>query len=317
MNRTRYNSFSKALAMNVLLLLLLSTIVSPAFAEPVRVAVLKSHNTEPYQFTQNSFQKHLRKQKLDVTYTEFLVNENENNSLQIIDQLKQWNPDLIFSLGNKATNLSTKNIRNIPIVTSLVLASDYSSFMGVAGVRLGYSVDTELKMLQQLLPEHKNVGVLYSSDENSTKILEAKQLAGKYGLKITAIKVNSPKEIPKALESVMNNSDVLWGIPDHTVLSASTSKAVLLASFRNKIPFIGLSSNWVKAGALYSLDWNYSEIGHQAAEEAAAILHGRSDHTAKLSYPNSISYSLNLKTAKRMKITFAKENISKAKNVYK
>jgi putative ABC transport system substrate-binding protein len=38
-------------------------------------------------------------------------------------------------------------------------------------------------------------------------------------------------------------------------------KALLLFSFRHKLPLIGLSEAWVQAGALYALDWDYRELG--------------------------------------------------------
>lgn len=314
MNRTRYNLFSQLIA--VWLILLTSSLLSPALAETVKIAIIKSHNSEPYQLTEKGFQQYLRKQKIQVVYSEYQLISNNNNAT-LVDQVTAWQPDLIFSLGKNATELSTTSLKNVPIITSLVLEKDSENYSGTTGVYLGHSVDTELKILSQLLPDYKKVGVLYSSDTNKEKITQASIIARKYGIEITSVRISSPKEIPQALNNVMKTADVIWGLPDTTVLSPKTSKAILLASFRNQIPFIGLSNTWVKAGALYSLDWDYTDMGEQAGMHAHKIIQGRPLSALKPSYPASVYYSLNLKTANHMKVRFSKEHISKSKNIYK
>ena len=104
---------------------------------------------------------------------------------------------------------------------------------------------------------------------------EAKLWADKFGLSLRAEKVSTPREIPAALKNLSKSIDVLWGIPDKIVFTQQTAKEILLFSLRNRIPLIGLSSSWVKAGALYALDWNYRDVGKTCGESAVAILKGK------------------------------------------
>ncbi|MCA9452115.1 MAG: hypothetical protein KC584_05745, partial [Nitrospira sp.] len=67
-----------------------------------------------------------------------------------------------------------------------------------------------------------------------------------------AKQVETPQELPDALDSLPGNADVLWGFTDSVVFSPETVKGILLFSFRNRIPFVGLSTSWVKAGAVYA-----------------------------------------------------------------
>lgn len=81
----------------------------------------------------------------------------------------------------------------------------------------------------------------------------------------------------------------------------ATAQAVLLFSFRNDIPFVGLSAARVKAGAIYALDWDYEDVGKQCGELAPKILNGaRAGGIAPVS-PRKLTYALNLKTARHMR----------------
>ena len=71
---------------------------------------------------------------------------------------------------------------------------------------------------------------------------------------------------------------------------------------RNRIPFVGLSQTWVKAGALYALDRDYEDIGAQCGELAVKILQGTSPSALPPVTPRKVVYSINLRTARHMKL---------------
>ncbi|MDH5725887.1 MAG: hypothetical protein OEY60_10495, partial [Nitrospira sp.] len=128
--------------------------------------------------------------------------------------------------------------------------------------------------------------------------------------------VETPRDIPDALESLANNVDLLWGISDQVVLLPQTAEPILLFSFRNKIPFAGLSTPWVKAGALYALERDYSDIGSQCAEIAVKILNKAAPRTIQVVSPRKMLFSLNLKSARTMKIDLPGPIIDGASHVF-
>jgi putative ABC transport system substrate-binding protein len=75
-----------------------------------------------------------------------------------------------------------------------------------------------------------------------------------------------------------------------------------LFSFRHQIPLIGHSTPWVKAGALYALDRDYTDIGLQCAEMAGKILAGQAASSLPPVPPRKVRYTLNRKTAEQMKL---------------
>ena len=135
-------------------------------------------------------------------------------------------------------------------------------------------------------------------------------------MKLESQEVSAPQDVPAALERLAQKADVLWGVADALVLSPQLAKPILLFSFRNSIPFIGPSAPWVKAGALYSLDYDYRELGSQCAEIALKVLRGEAPNDISPDYPRTIKYSLNLNTARMMKITLPDELVRGALHTY-
>ena len=136
------------------------------------------------------------------------------------------------------------------------------------------------------------------------------------GLNLEAQEVRVPQELPAALKNLSSRADVLWGISDQLVLNPQTARHILLFSFRNQIPFIGLSSNWVKAGALYSLGWDYTDLGMQCGSMAYAVLQGADVRSISPATPRTVKYCVNQKTARNIKIDIPKSLLTYAEEVY-
>jgi putative ABC transport system substrate-binding protein len=184
------------------------------------------------------------------------------------------------------------------------------------GVVLDFPIVTQFEWMHKLVPEMKIIGVLYNPKENQAKIDAAVQAAKKEGLTLLPKEVDTPRALPDALESLARSVDLLWGINDQLVLSPQTAEAILLFSFRSGVPFVGLSSSWVKAGALYALDRDYKDLGSQCGELAMKILQGTKPNTLAIVPPRRTLYSLNQKTADHMKLEFSPLIIKNAQQVF-
>jgi len=129
--------------------------------------------------------------------------------------------------------------------------------------------------------------------------------------------VETPQALPEALENLARRAEILWGITDQTVLSPQTAEPILLFSFRNRIPFTGLSTSWAKAGALYALDRDYNDIGLQCGEIAGKILQGTPINSIPPYPPRKVFYALNLKTADYMKLSIPETLVNGAQQVFR
>jgi putative ABC transport system substrate-binding protein len=167
-----------------------------------------------------------------------------------------------------------------------------------------------------MLPQVKNVGVIYSSEENRILMQQADKLLAKQGLTLHQVQIDDPAKIMDALKRLERRVDVLLGLTDSTVLNTSTAKDVLLFSLRNRIAFVGLSEAWVKAGAIYALERDYQDMGRQCGEMALKILAGQQPEALKPVSPRTVRYFLNQQIAERLKINVSDELIANAEAVF-
>jgi putative ABC transport system substrate-binding protein len=116
-------------------------------------------------------------------------------------------------------------------------------------------------------------------------------------LSVQAIQVDGPAQLPDALQALTNRADVLWSLNDPVVYNTETARSLLVFSLRNRIPMIGQSAAWVRAGALYALDRDYDDVGAQCAQLAAVVLSGVSPAQIAPVPPRKVRYAINARTA--------------------
>ena len=124
------------------------------------------------------------------------------------------------------------------------------------------------------------------------------------------------QELPAALEAMSHQIDVLWSLTDAVVISPQTAQPILLFCFRNKIPLVGLSSTWVKAGALYSLDWDYGDIGRQTGELVQRIVQGAKPAELPAAMPRKLTYAINIKSAEQLGLDVPRGLVQGARQVF-
>lgn len=292
--------------------------VSFAQARPVsRIAVLISYDTKAANKTLEGFHSHFDTHGIKAKFDLYQLKGSKDKAEETVTKLLRIKPDLILAIGSLALNVIGKNITNIPVIASMVLNNEsLERYKNVTGVSLAFSLEEQTTWLQRILPESRNIGVLYNSEKNRVQMNTANKLLRAKGLTLLQKQISNPTKIPQALKQLENKADVLWGLNDAMVLNPKTAKNILLFSFRNKIPFIGLSHAWVKAGALYALERDYYDIGLQCAEQATEILAGKNINKVRISTPRKTLYSLNLKIADRLKIVFPGELVANAENIY-
>lgn len=187
--------------LSVLLVLLLFTLMRIGYAASPTVIVLSSHSSTPYEKMLKACQEHLKQQGVAVNYKTFSAGGDAKKAAQMIAQIKQQEAALIFSLGSLTTRAVLAEIHDRPIVAGLVLnADELKGADNATGVILEHPLEVQFQWLQRLVPGRMKVGVLYNRTQNQQKITAAKTAARKLKLKLLTSEVNSPKELPSALD---------------------------------------------------------------------------------------------------------------------
>lgn len=297
--------------------LLLLFLVAPSSATEAGITVLLSREGDSYNRTFEGFREFLRKSGVEATYDVIQLEGNVEKAQAVFGRIREHGSDLIVTIGSFATDTALKEKFKIPLVAAMTTGEQaLKDAKNATGVVINIPVKEQVSFLKRFLPHVTTVGVMYSPSQNQGLIETAVKETKKLNLELEPYAIYSPKEIPGALKTLGRRVDVLWGIPDSTVVNAQTARHLLLYSYRNKIPFIGLSSPWVKSGALYAVDRDYHDIGTQAGEMVLKILKGTGPHSISPETPRKLVYSLNLKTAEHMKIELSQKIIRDAHEVF-
>jgi putative ABC transport system substrate-binding protein len=122
---------------------------------------------------------------------------------QLLEKANREQGGLVFSLGSTATRMAVKEIRSIPIVAGLVLNDDdIKGSPNATGVVLDFPLEVQFQWIRRILPECRNIGVLYNPARNLEKIQSADKLASSMGLTLHAQAIQTGR-IPRFLQVVI------------------------------------------------------------------------------------------------------------------
>jgi len=276
----------------------------------LKIAVVLSRDVAPYREAVRGFEDVLKQSRHSYKLHEFSSDGVAAARGTLGEKIRAREPDLILTVGSAATQLISEEIRDLPIVFSMVLPSSGSRSLeelrearpNVTGASMEIPVRTQFVKLKEVLPTAKRIGVLYNPDVSGPIIEEAAEIARDLGLELVPLAVTCEKDVLAAISSLARNVDVLWSVADSTVFSEQGLRQILLETLRNRTPFVGLSPSFVKAGALLAFSTDYRDLGRQAGEQSLRILVGEDVSRIPMTDPRQLLLSINMNTAKQIQV---------------
>lgn len=282
-------------------------------AKSYKISILKSLDISPYNEAIEGFNA-----KLGFAGQEYDMEGDIRKGERYAEEILSEDPDIVVAVGTKATTILSAKINDIPIVFMMVSRPEkyLSNSNNITGVSLNPDPKDQFRILSQLLPKAKKIGVIYNGSTFPATVrrgLEAQESTGK---KIVEVKVYSKTEIPEALREIRKQTDALWLVMDDMVITERSMRHIFKFSMKNNYPVIGFSGRVVKAGALFSSVPDFKAIGKQSAIMAKRIMQGEDPSNMPFLYPKSGGFVLNLITAKLLNIFIPAETRSNASKIY-
>ena len=202
----------------------------------------------------------------------------------IADSFVSGKIDMICAIATPCASSAYNSCMNtdIPVVYTAVsdpvsagLAKEDGSNVGnITGSSDILPVEEQLKMIREMMPEAKKIGILYTTSEaNSCSTIEQyKSIAGDYGFEIVDTGINTSADIEIAATDLVSKVDCLCNLTDNTVVNAL--QTVLDKANNAKIPVFGSEIEQVKAGCVASMGIDYFQLGVETGAMAAKILKG-------------------------------------------
>ncbi len=297
-------------------LILITAVVGPVHAGGV--AVIRSSGADVYKESLEGFRQTIRHRVV----AEYDMRGDLERGREALAKLRSTvNPNLLFTVGTPALQAASGKKTSLPVVYSMVF--NPTSIIGantknVTGVSMNVSVKEIVQLFKELSLKIRRVGVVFNPAKSGYLVIQAASLARKQGIQLVTRQIRSANMAIQAVNSLRGKIDALWIVPDETILGDEVLQYMLLFSYENRVPVLGLSERQTQMGALLSLSYKSSkDMGRQAGEMANRILRESKPSRIPPITPRQVKLNVNLKAARKLKVEIPNSLLAKVDNAVK
>jgi putative tryptophan/tyrosine transport system substrate-binding protein len=195
---------------------------------------------------------------------------------QAVEAARQTEADIVVAVGSLAATVAREEITDRPMIFCAVLNPERYNLTGpnVAGVSFEVSAAAQLERLHAALPGATRIGVIYDPQKSGAMVAEAERAAARLGVQLVKAVAKQPRDVDPVFRSLKRDIDVLWVIPDSTVVTRESFEVLALGAAESRIPFVAFSEAFARQGALLAFYPDAGAVGDQCAALAVSVLRG-------------------------------------------
>lgn len=243
---------------------------------------------------------------------------------QIAKQFAGDNPDAIVAISTPSAQSIVAATTTIPIIYTAVsdplgaklINEDGKPFQSnLTGLSSQLPLEPQLDLLQQIKPEMKTIGYVYSPGEaNSVSLRDSlKQALPARDLTLLDIPANRPTDIGMATRSLQGRADIIYTSFDNNV--ASAFEAMTQAANELKLPIVASDEFSVKRGAAAALGVNDYDFGRTTGKMVYRVLNGEAINNIEPAVMNDLTLYISPKHAKTQGVSLPAELLKNGINV--
>ncbi|HFI0237477.1 TPA: tryptophan ABC transporter substrate-binding protein [Streptococcus suis] len=255
---------------------------------------------------------------------DFMNAEADQSQVQTMSKkLVDNGNELLIGIATPAAQGLANATTELPIIMGAVtdpvganLVTDLKNPGGnITGVSDQTPVADAVSLIKEITPDAKTIGVLYSSNEDNSKIQveEFKAAAEEAGYTVLEYAVASSNELASTVEVATSKTDVLFTPVDNTVASAFST--VVSVANKTKTPIFTSVEDMVEGGGIASVTLSQYDLGVATGKMAAKILDGANPADTPVQIFNEGTIVVNQKVAKELGITLSDDVINQASKV--
>lgn len=289
-----------------------------------------------FQFTDNALlnetaegvRSYIEKNNFGTKYNLTIDNKNAQGDFataqSIASEIVAKKYDYVVTVSTVAMQAVANGNKKIPHIFAAVtdplqsgVAKTFSEHQpNLTGLATPQPVESTLKLMREIFPDAKKIGMLWNPAEANSEICtkKAREAAKTYGFVLKERIVTNTNEIEEALKSVIADGiDVFFTSGDVTVSMAVPSIAVTL--LKKRIPFITNTPADIKDNVFICLGADYFEVGEEAAKILERVIKGEKTEQIPIQLFVPENLSINLKIAKELDIDISEKIVSRASRV--
>lgn len=288
----------------VRLCMLLAFVAWQGAAWACQVCVVGSEKTLAYQEAFDALSQELVRGGMARAELEFMtVAELANNAADLQEAR------LLITLGADALRQVRLRGHKVPVLAGLIPRLSFERLLNessrrgtspVSALYLDQPLQRQIELLRLAFPQVRRVGVLWGPESIGQQALLSSLLQAR-GLEIREGFYSDTESLSKALQSALQEADVLLQVADASVYNPNTVSNILLSSYRAKVPVQAFSPSYVKAGALLSLHSTAAQAGVQMAGMAQQYLYNNTVPPSL--YPYDFTITVNDYVARSLELT--------------
>lgn len=245
----------------------------------IKIGIIQIIEHESLDKARNGFIDEMKKLGYDADFDVQIAGGDISNLNSISQKFVNDKKDLILAISTPAAQAVANVTKDIPILGTAITDFELSGLVdsnehpgrNVSGTSDLVPVEKQINLLKALVPDCKNVGILYSSGEANSKLQAemAHKECKKLGIKTKDITASNSGEVQSVVEC---NTDVDAIFLPTDNLIASCMPVVSKVSLEHKIPVICSFADAVNKGGLASYAMDYYKLGELTAHQASRIL---------------------------------------------
>lgn len=255
---------------------------------------------------------------------DFMNAEGDQSQVQTMSKkLVDNGNELLIGIATPAAQGLANATAELPIIMGAVtdpvganLVTDLKNPGGnITGVSDQTPVADTVSLIKEITPDAKTIGVLYSSNEDNSKIqvAEFKAAAEEAGYTVLEYAVASSNELASTVEVASSKVDALFTPVDNTVASAFST--VVSVANKSKTPIFTSVEDMVEGGGIASVTLSQYDLGVATGKMTAKILDGANPADTPVQIFNEGTVVVNQKVVKELGITLSDDVINQASKV--
>lgn len=280
---------------------------SAAAGAEKKIGVLMYSEETRYHEALKGIKEQLEKGGFKEPEVRFIMENAEGSkakTAELVRKFAELKLDMILTVGTTATVAVVREIKDVPIVFSMVydpveagIAKDWkSSGNNITGASPRIPMSRLVTTLKKFAPV-KNLAVLYTPGEKNSEI-QLKELQGlqtEFKIKIMPVILTSREEIDQTLSTVVHSVDAVY-LSGSSIVGTSTS-LILDITTGAKVITIAHLDDLVNKGALLGVCADPYLVGRLAGKKAVQILRGAKPSSIPIEIEKKLDVILNKKTA--------------------
>lgn len=235
------------------------------------------------------------------------ANGRSDEANLVADELLNLKPKVIVSISTPSTkSVFDKNQAQVPHVYSFVSFPEKigitKNAKNTTGLSDGVDFELNFKLIKEILPEIKKLGMVYSDEPNALVSKdEMLKLCKENGIELIAQAISKEDEIKQACQNIVNSKvDAIFIGADGVVVNQIN--AMIDVANSSKTPIFTTDEASVEAGAFAALSVNYDKFGQETAKLVDRVIknHSANDIEPTMYYGTEIV--INLNTASKINI---------------